>query len=321
MEYEDSNIYLYPGYDHVFRYLLKDLENEKNCRVIDYLFINRKAEKLWESILKHPTIKEKTGEILATITADSLVLPDKLENNQIFVFSNIAIQYIPNWMLKRIKNAGAKLVLYFLDDLSNRNSRIAFEKTKKITFDAVCTFDRTNAKTYGFHYMNSMYSALVKKNVTVKYDACFIGSDKGRFSIIENIYKKMVEQNATFFCSVYQTDESHKQKYKNMRINESIDYKDVAAIVQASNCIIDIVLGEQSGLSLRVYEALAYNKKILTNNQSILSFPQYDERYMRYFKTVEDIDWHFVLQRDPIDYGYNGEYSPIAFLKKVCEFL
>ena len=321
MIYEKSSFIIFPGYDHVFQYLLKDLDNENNCRVIEHLFINRKIEKLWESILKHPTVNEKIGEIIATITAGCLFLPDKIENNQIFIFSNIAIQYIPVSTLKRIKNAGAKLVLYFLDDLANRNSRIAFEKTKKIAFDAVCTFDRANADTYGFHYMNSMYSALVKKNPTVKYDACFIGSDKGRFTIVENIYKKMAEKNGTFFCSVYQTDERYKQKYKNMRINESIDYKDVAAIVQESNCIIDIVIGKQTGLSLRAYEALAYNKKLLTNNKSILSFPQYDERYMRYFETIEDIDWQFVLQRDTVDYGYKGEYSPVGFLKKVCEFL
>lgn len=321
MEYESSNIYLYPGYDHVFRYLLKDLDNEKNCRVIEQLFANRKAERLWESILKHPTVNERFGEIFSAISAHSLNIPNKLESSQIFVFSNIAIQYIPDWKLIRIKNAGAKLVLYFLDDLSNRNSRIALKKTQKIDFDVVCTFDRANAESYGFHYMNSMYSALVEKNATVKYDACFIGSDKGRFSIVEDIYKKIAENNGNFFCSVYQTDERYKQKYKDMHINESIDYKEVAAIAQESNCIIDIVLGEQSGLSLRAYEAVAYNKKLLTNNQSIFSFPQYDERYMRYFETIEDIDWQFVLQRDEVDYGYRGEYSPVAFLKKVCEFL
>ena len=321
MKYEYTNIYLYPGYDHVFQYLLKDLENEKNCRVIDHLFDSRTAERLWEHISKHPTIKEKTGEFFSTITANSLILPKKVEENQVYVFSNIAIQYIPDWELKRIKNAGAKLVLYFLDDLGNRNSRIAFEKTKRILFDAVCTFDRANAEAYGFHYVNSMYSILENRDVTVKYDACFIGSDKGRFSIVESIYKKLLEQNGTFFCCVYQTDESHKQKYNNMRINESIDYKDVTEIVRESNCIIDVVLGEQSGLSLRVYEAIAYNKKLLTNNRSIFEFPQYDERYMRYFETIEDIDWRFVLQREPVDYGYKGEYSPVVFLKKVCGFL
>ena len=248
-------------------------------------------------------------------------MPVKLNKNQIFIFSNIAVQYVPDWVLKRIKNAGARLVLYFLDDLTNRNSRIAFEKTKKINFDVVSTFDKANAETYGFYYVNSMYSGLAGKNTDIKYDACFIGSDKGRFSMVESIYKKLAELNGSFFCSVYQTDESYKAKYENMCINESIDYKEVVTIVQESNCIIDLVLGEQSGLSLRVYEALAYNKKLLTNNQSILTFPQYDERYMRYFEKIEEIDWQFVLQRDAVEYEYKGEYSPVAFLKKVCELL
>ena len=321
MKYEFINIYIYPGYDHVFQYLLKDLEYEKNCKVVNYLFNNKKVEKLWKYLSKHPTIVEKAGGLFATITASSLILPKKFEENNVLIFSNIALQYIPNWKLKQIESSDAKLVLYFLDDLSNRNSRVALKKTKKISFDAICTFDKANAETYGFHYVNSMYSVLKNKEICVKYDACFIGSDKGRFPIIEGIYKKMVEHNASFFCSVYQTDESHKQNYKNMLINESIDYKDVVTIVQESNCIIDIVLGEQSGLSLRAYEAVAYNKKILTNNRSIFKFPLYDERYMRYFEKIEDIDWQFVLRSESVDYGYNGEYSPVVFLKKVCKFL
>lgn len=321
MEYESSNIYLYPGYDHVFQFLLKDLENEKCCRVIDRLFNNQKAEKMWNTILRHPTINEKFGEIFSTISSGSLNIPNELDSNKILVFSNIAIQYVPNWLLNRIRGTGAKLVLYFLDDLSNRNSQIALNKTKQIAFDGIWTFDKENAESNGFHYMNSMYSASVKKTITEKYDACFIGSDKGRFSIIADIYNNMIEKNGKFFCSVYQTDENYKKSYKNMCINESIDYERVTEIVQESNCIIDIVLGQQSGLSLRAYEALAYNKKLLTNNPSIFTLPQYNEQYMRYFNRVEDIDWNFVLQKEKVDYGYSGEYSPIAFLKKVCEFL
>lgn len=321
MLYENTSFILFPGYDHVFRYLIKDLENERNCNIISDLFSHKYIEDLWKVITKHPTVNEKLGEIFSSITAFDLRIPNMLNNNHVLVFSNIAVQYIPDWLLKKIKKSGAKIVLYFLDDMTNRNSCIALKKTKRIDFDVVTTFDKVNADTHGFQYMNSMYSILKTNESKVIYDACFIGSDKGRFQIIEKIFKKITDLKGDFFCSVYQTDSRHKDKYKAMHINESYDYKDVIDTVTKSNCIIDVVLGEQSGLSLRVYEAIAYNKKLLTNNKSIFEFPQYDERFMRYFANVEDIDWNFVFQREQVDYQYDGTYSPIEYLKKICKLL
>ena len=57
-----------------------------------------------------------------------------------------------------------------------------------------------------------------------------------------------------------------------------------------SDVLLDITDGGQTALTLRPYEAIVYNKRLLTNNQSILDFEFYDPRYMRYFTEITDED-------------------------------
>lgn len=323
--------HVYPGYDHVFQYILHDLRSHENCEIVTDIFKFSYARKMWEKIINHPTLNRKINFLTTELTRGFIKITKQISYCDIFVFSNIAVQYVPISILKRIKKKGGKLVLYFLDDIANVNSNIAFDKLKRIDFDVVCTFDKKNAEEYGFTHVYSMYSRLNDSCDDTKYGAVFIGSDKGRFTIIEEIFNWLSSEGIDgvdskdriqHFFSVFQTSGKHVMKYDGkMRFNQSLDYCDVVKIVKQSNCIIDIVIGEQSGLSLRAYEAIAYNKKLITNNSAIKDFPYYDERYMRYFSDVKDIDVSFVEDVDVVDYGYTDEYSPWNFLCRVSQML
>lgn len=321
MKYSTTRFYVYPGMDHVFQYLLFDLKNEKNCTIVDELFRNHFVKSLWKSFVKHPTLNARYGEILRIATSHCLSIPDCKDKNKVIVLSNIAVQYFPDFLLKKLKNIGYKLVLYFLDDLSNANSRIALKKTEHIQFDLICTFDRKNAEEKGFLHIDSMYSKLDNTDHDITFDLCFVGSDKGRYPIVKEIFDTCKRKELKPIVYLLQIDHEQEIDDPSFVINQSIDYAEVVCLDKKSNCILDVVLGEQNGLSLRAYEAVAYNKKLLTNNKSIFQFAFYDSRYMRYFEKIEDIDWQFVMQRDDVDYKYKGEYSPIAFLKKVCDIL
>ena len=36
---------------------------------------------------------------------------------------------------------------------------------------------------------------------------------------------------------------------------------------------------------------------------------------MKIFDNVEEIDWNWVKQKEKIDYGYQGEFSPLRLLE------
>lgn len=103
-------------------------------------------------------------------------------------------------------------------------------------------------------------------------------------------------------------------------LNSKISYPQVVSRVKSTNCILEILQGNQQVQSLRYFEAVVYNKKLLTTNPRITELPFYDERYMKVFDTVEAIDIDWVRKRELIKYGYEGEFTPIKtidFIRKL----
>ena len=63
--------------------------------------------------------------------------------------------------------------------------------------------------------------------------------------------------------------------YKRMQF-KPMSYLENVEIVRKSKCILDIVYSEQSGLSPRPYEAMAANRKYITNNAEVMKYDFYD---------------------------------------------
>ena len=75
--------------------------------------------------------------------------------------------------------------------------------------------------------------------------------------------------------------------------------------------------GKQEGVTLRTMEAICYNKKLLTNNQSMKESKFYKTGNIQVFKTIDEIDADFVMRKDKVDYNYEGEFSPIHLLEHI----
>ena len=61
-----------------------------------------------------------------------------------------------------------------------------------------------------------------------------------------------------------------------------------------TDCIVEVVKEGQTGVSLRTCEAIAFNKKLLTNNVQIKEMPFYDSRFISVFTDSDEIDTEFV---------------------------
>ena len=83
-----------------------------------------------------------------------------------------------------------------------------------------------------------------------------------------------------------------------------------------SNCILDIVQNGQKGNTIRYYEAICNNKKLLTNNRTVLSDKYYDKRYIQYFSDAKQIDVNWIKEPCEVDFGYQGEFSPEVLIRK-----
>ena len=106
------------------------------------------------------------------------------------------------------------------------------------------------------------------------------------------------------------------QQYKNK--TPVVNEHDRMEIVSALRCVDDVVLCDtlkKTDMWKRLhFEAVCMNKKLLTNNPYIVSFPFYNPKWMRIFSSLEDIDIEWIRNREKIDYGYNGEFSPVHLI-------
>lgn len=165
-------------------------------------------------------------------------------------------------------------------------------------WDEIYTFDEFDAVEFGWKHINNCYYSIGnfrKKLLTLPiiYDASFVGGLKGnRTSIIEELLilfnSKKVSHSFVVATMGLKSMEVKKSDSVKL-VSKWIEYTDVLKQSAMSNCIVEVLQENQQAQSLRYFEAITLNKKLLTNNSHIFELPYYDERYMKYFNNVSNI--------------------------------
>lgn len=311
-----NKVIVYPGYDHVFQYLFNDLKAEKDVIVRNQMFQKKNIYRVYQWLSKHHLKNKYTHDIINQLLSGFIFDIHQVKKNDILVFSNISITFLSFSTLIKLKSKGIRLVLFFIDSLSNTNTIIALKIHQKIKFDLVYTFDCEDANKYGFIHYYTMYSNLFDEPTSSPiYDVIYNGSNKGRYEILKTFILSNPQLNIWSNMIGITTME---QKDAHISSSSSVDYKESIKQVLRSRCILDIIVDpKQTGLSLRVYEAVVYNKKLITNNPSIFNFPYYNPQYMKFTKDFKDIEDSFYNENISVDYRYNGDFSPVNFIRHI----
>ena len=82
---------------------------------------------------------------------------------------------------------------------------------------------------------------------------------------------------------------------------------------------MEILQKNQHGATLRYFEAVCYNKKLLTNNKDIIYYPFYNSKWMKVFTNISEIDIEWLRTNENIDYKYSGEFSPKLLIDKILK--
>jgi len=248
-----------------------------------------------------------------------------LEEVKCIVVTNSCVDIINYKFLQKCKSKGVKINLIILDSL-NADSYVV-KKSRKYFFlpiwDDVFTFDLQDAKEYGFIYKGYCYYSRNEHysfSGNCKYDIYFIGGTKGnRAKLINTTYKYFSDKGCK--C-IYDVKLKSKEGGKCEGINylqKMMKYDDVLHRMGDCKCILEIVQEKQNGPSLRYFEAIFYNKKLITNNKNIVNYPYYNPKWMKIMETPEDIDIEWIKSSDSVDYHYKGEFSPVNFIKYVLK--
>ncbi|MDX1719335.1 MAG: hypothetical protein R3353_04190 [Salegentibacter mishustinae] len=183
--------------------------------------------------------------------------------------------------IKKLKkeNPDLKCVLFLWDKFENTSL-----KSSASEFDYIFTFDREDAKNYGFIFRPSFFLDACQNKVIVwnerLYSMFYIGAlrSKERYEKVSSIYhsiqddKLKINSFIKLLCNKKNKQFIPKKYNETLITNKKIAYLDTLEMTRKSRVILDLPHENQIGLTLRVFEALATRTKIITTNKDILNY-------------------------------------------------
>lgn len=134
----------------------------------------------------------------------------------------------------------------------------------------IFSFDPPDCKRYGFTYYNQFIAAMPRPTTSSPgYDFCFIGKNKGRDTLLNDLGAKAEAVGYTMkinFVGKAPTDHFSKQ----------LPYLEYLDLQLDCHCIVDIIQHGQYGITLRPLEAALYQKKLISNNTDLKNHALFD---------------------------------------------
>lgn len=245
----------------------------------------------------------------------------KPDENYIVVILNGALKnHFSMDYLKKIKSkhSNIKYALIFFDVYKQDDYHNGMDFN---LFDKILSFDKQDCLKYGFTYIPQGQVFSMPKNLSLSKDKqtelFFVGMGAGRYDILNETARKL-EGKVDYKIHVVGTPKDKQVSGTHIIYNEAVSYEDEMEFVYNTNTVLDVAKEGQSGITLRVCEALLFNKKILTNNETIRQMPFYNPLYIYIYKEAKDIDISFIKDKREVNYGLDKDYfSP----KRVIELL
>lgn len=256
---------------------------------------------------------------------NALRLDDLDPNKRNYIIFQTGIKFSAHYIKRLKEERNACIVLYMPDNISTMgiaNNIAEFERyCHHYHVDQVYSFDKKDCETFGMEFFD-FYSILpiVGKSNLCKGERLrvfYVGScrSRERLDILHRLYDHLSTQaDCTFYLNG--VDEANMTR-NGFKYNHPLTYKQVIELVQQNDIIVEIMNGCQTGNTLRLKEAVCYNKLLLTNNQTITDTPYYNSKYMQVFNKVDEIDLSKFC--NDVDYHYQGEYSPRLLMERIIE--
>lgn len=318
----DEYILVAPGSDYI-SISFKELKNVPECKYIDYV-IREESSSLLKKL--HHIHFSFTLNRLFDIPFQSLwrkaytvqkVMFSK-EKKYCVIFTDISACRVDAGFLKKLSLCPNVTMVMTHGNLVSSKERMLKERYPY--FSAIFSFDKGDCEKYGFYPYTTYYSKIdVDTTGLSESDAFFVGVSKGkRHEKLVKLYRRLKSEDLKpDFYIARHNDISGRED--GIHYNEWLSYKDVLGKVLKSNCIVEIVGENQNGLTMRSIEAICYNKRLVTDNPAVKRLKYYDTGFILYTPNVEDADISFIKSKEPVDYHYENDYSPIRLLDNIDE--
>lgn len=142
----------------------------------------------------------------------------------------------------------------------------------------VITFDQQDAEKYDLIFHPQVYNPEILKTLKQSnnnFDLFFVGADKYRYRDLSEFAKRLTKLSLSF-CFNIVSDKTTKDTQAQYISHQYIDYDEYLSLLNQSLCLLDFTQEKQTGLTVRVVEAIFAGKKIVTNNKDVLNYDIYN---------------------------------------------
>lgn len=230
--------------------------------------------------------------------------------NSIYVISRGDRLFWEKGFLKYVKKKRPDIILcaWILDLLSLHPVEYQLDLLNNY-YDYTITYDSGEAAKYGFYYIETPYTGIEKdtSNNSILYDVVFVGKskislDETRYNTIISVFKYLKANGLKPRFYITDVPEEFQISDSDIVYNHPLTYCEIIQLDLQSRCILDVPQKDEVGTTLRIFEAIKYDRKFIFCNPNLKNHKYYDERYMKFFNKVEEIDISFICENISIQY-------------------
>lgn len=307
-----------------------DIEDYMNVKIVnrDSLFKFKIINSICKIHLSH-RLNAKINLPFKEIWYKAL-FKNEFSNSDKLCFVFTAGWYYPKYIkyLKK-KYRSSKFVFYFSDTVESKLKVIPSMDINylKQNFDLVLSYNQQDVDKYNLEYTSIYYSKMPKSWIEVlpKYDEVdilFIGAARNRLPEIQRAYERFTNAGLRCYFYIVSNLEENESGQGNIYYSKkAMPFKEYLGRTLTAKSILEILDTNTAGSTLRLWEAIMYDKKLITNYPYVQDNMFYNPLYMHYFSSVDDIDLNFVIEENQVQYNYQNENSPLHFLDLIEEHL
>lgn len=199
-------------------------------------------------------------------------------------------------LLINLSSRTSRLVSYYFDGIDNFPEKIALIPF----FDEVYSYEKKDVKNYQLKFITNFIPADNFKSKKKPKGVFNISSYDERYDILESLAAQFIELKYPFKIIVRK---EKPVRSKDLEIIENyLSLEEVMNYMEDAAILLDIQKEGQQGLTFRVFEALGYEKKLITTNKDIATYDFYNPQNIL---IIEKDDIH--IPREFI----KGEYKPV----------
>ena len=199
---------------------------------------------------------------------------DNIKDYKDTIIINDAMMTVDYLQWIKDRNPDARLIFWYWNNITERV--IQPDVVRPLGYE-LWSYSERDCEKYGLRYNTTFYSQKyyeqcnVKKTELVNYDISFVGKDKGRMQIIEDLQEKV-----SLKIDAYYVADHFYEFYKNKAYHtKSLSYAGMLKRYMDAKAILDIVVDTEGGLTLRNLDGVYYGKKVVTNNVTVKNYDFY----------------------------------------------